>query len=314
MGIGAYRNWYQVDGDAIGATHYGFDKQVQEWDPTANVVIGREEGSPFYVLSLADPADHGYYYIVTFEVAGVSENNEIYYQQLVGEDYHPSGQFFFLTNEDYAQGDPLPTLTATDTYVACFLTGALVATPGAEVAVEALAIGDLVLTADGAAVPVKWIGRRQVAARFAPADRGPLVIARGALSGVFDGEVRPARDLKLTADHALRLGGVLVQAGALLNGTTVRRMTMAETGERYVLWHIETADHAVIVVDGCPAETFIDTVSRRAFDNHADYTALYGDEPVAMVELDLPRAQSPRQIPPALRAALVASLRTARAA
>ncbi len=38
----------------------------------------------------------------------------------------------------------------------------MIATPDGETAVEALSIGDLVMTASGEQVPVKWIGRQTI--------------------------------------------------------------------------------------------------------------------------------------------------------
>jgi hypothetical protein len=46
------------------------------------------------------------------------------------------------------------------TEVSCFLEGTRIATRAGERAVETLAMGDLITTADGATVPVRWIGRR----------------------------------------------------------------------------------------------------------------------------------------------------------
>src|SRR5262245_76415 len=64
----------------------------------------------------------------------------------------------------------------------CFLPGTLIATATGPVAVEDLAIGDRVLTADGREVPVKWLGRQTIVTLFGlPEGRRPVVIAAGAL-------------------------------------------------------------------------------------------------------------------------------------
>lgn len=159
------------------------------------------------------------------------------------------------------------------------------------------------LTAAGAAAAVKWIGRQTVSTVFQhDDDRAPIRIAAGALSDYLGGDRLPARDLALTADHALLIGGMLVQAGALVNGSTIRRMTPEETGAVYAVWHVETQDHALILAEGCAAETFIDNDSRRRFDNHPEYAALYGEDAAGAVELDLPRVKSARQLPARVRA------------
>lgn len=181
------------------------------------------------------------------------------------------------------------TITAdpTQTLLVCFLPGTLIATPEGEVAVESLSIGDAILTADGRAVPVRWIGRQTVTTLFGPPEsRSPVVIEAGALA-----EAIPHSDLRVTADHALILDGIAVNAGALVNGTTIRRIPRAELGERYTVFHIETEGHEAILANGAPTETFVDNVARARFDNHAEYLALFGAEsPVA--EMALPRAAS----------------------
>jgi hypothetical protein len=216
-----------------------------------------------------------------------------------------SGSKFILSNTAYPNDHPLTTdfdHRSTGNYVACFLAGTHLATPAGPIAVEHLAIGDLVLTADGRSVPVKWIGRQSVAVIFdRVAERAPIIIEAGALSALSEGETLPGRDLRLTADHALLLGGVLVQAGALVNGASIRKMTRAETGEHYTVFHIETEGHDMILAEGCGAETFVDTVSRKRFDNYAEYEVLFGEEAGAMPELDLPRVKSARQLPASLR-------------
>ncbi|MBS0640479.1 MAG: Hint domain-containing protein, partial [Proteobacteria bacterium] len=181
-----------------------------------------------------------------------------------------------------------------DEVVICFLAGTKIATPAGERAVEALAIGDPVLTVDGRVAPVRWIGRQTVSARFAdPLRVHPIRIAAGAL-----GEGLPRRDLLVSPDHALLVDGILIQAGALVNGTSITRE--ARVPDRFVYYHVELADHALILAEGVPAETFIDNVDRLAFDNWAEHEALYGAD-LPLVEMDLPRAKSYRQVPRRIR-------------
>ena len=157
----------------------------------------------------------------------------------------------------------------------CFLAGTMIRCPEGERAVETLAIGDLVLTVDGRAVPVKWIGRQTIVTLFGPPEgRRPVCIAAGAL-----GDNLPIRDLRVTSDHALLIDGVLVQAGCAGQRQHHPPHFSAELGERFTIFHIETENHEIVLAEGVPAETFIDNVSRRRFDNYAEYEALYGAEP-----------------------------------
>ncbi|WP_188612331.1 Hint domain-containing protein [Chelatococcus reniformis] len=205
-----------------------------------------------------------------------------------------SGDLYFASSEQYDLFSPSPLF---DELVFCFLTATMIMSPEGERAVEELAIGDLVLTCDGLAVPVKWIGRQTLMPAFGLSEeRRPVFISAGAL-----GEGLPVRDLRVTSDHALLLDGVLVQAGALVNGTTIRRMTPAELGERLVVYHIELDRHDLVVADGVAAETFVDNVARRRFDNYAEFVALYGADDNATGEIDLPRVKSARQLPAAVR-------------
>lgn len=210
------------------------------------------------------------------------------------------GTIYFLSNQILPTSST-PFTASTDAFTPCFLAGTLIATPAGTRSVESLAIGDLVLTADGRAVPVRWVGWRTVVTAFGPgAEQAPVQIAAGSL-----GPGLPARPLRLTADHALCLEGLLVQAGALV-GTAARRLSAAELGERYTVFHVETEAHDLILAEGVPAETFLDTVTRRRFDNAAEYDALYGAAIPVIAEMVLPRVKSARQLPAALRARLVA--------
>ena len=216
------------------------------------------------------------------------------------------GMVFLFTNTAQSPG-----ATATNdgsSFVVCFLAGTRIATPTGEAAVEDLAIGDLVLTADGRTAPVRWVGVQSVVTFFADRLRTfPVRIMAGAL-----GEGLPVRDLLVSPDHALMLDGVLVQAGALVNGTTILRETAMP--ERFTYFHVELDDHSLILAEGVPAETFVDNVTRRRFDNFAEYEALYGDTGATIAEMDVPRVKSARQLPAALRERLAAGAASVAAA
>ena len=187
----------------------------------------------------------------------------------------------------------------TGTFPVCFAAGTLIATPDGARCVETLSIGDCVLTLSGAATEIRWIGRQTISTLFGSADRlMPVRLAAGSLGGGL-----PQSDLTVTADHALLIDGVLCHAGALVNGATITHVPLDEMGDSFTVYHVETEAHDIIIANGVPAETFIDNVSRRAFDNFAEYDALYGDIP-EMDALLYPRAMSARQVPQTLRARL----------
>ena len=183
--------------------------------------------------------------------------------------------------------------------VNCFLPGTRIDTPSGQKPVELLQIGDLICNQHGRSVPVKWIGRQTVSTRFGPAERRmPVRFAAGSL-----GDGLPHEPLTVTADHGMLVDGVICHAGALVNGTTITHVPLDQMGETYTVYHIETEEHEIILANGAPAETFIDNVSRRSFDNFAEFEALYGDVP-EMEELPYPRAMSARQVPGTIRARL----------
>jgi Hint domain len=178
--------------------------------------------------------------------------------------------------------------------VICFMPGTRIAVPGGFKEVETLRRGDLVLTSEGDAKPVSWIGRQTVSRAFAdPLRVLPIRITAGALSDNV-----PSRDLMISPDHAILIGGVLVQAGALVNGTTILRD--ASVPQTFTYYHVEVHDHSLILAENTPAETFIDNVDRLHFDNWDEHQALY-PEGRAVTEMAYPRAQSRRQVPTAVR-------------
>lgn len=145
----------------------------------------------------------------------------------------------------------------------CFLPGTLLRTPEGEVAVEDVQIGDSVLTFENGkpvAQPVVWVGSRRADVRPGlPLDEAgwPVRVRQNALA---DGV--PSKDLLITPEHCLYLDGQFVPARMLVNGETI---AYDQTIRAYTYYHVETAQHAVIMADGALTESYLDTGNRRAF-------------------------------------------------
>nr|QIP04352.1 Hint domain-containing protein [Bradyrhizobium symbiodeficiens] len=257
-----------------------------------------------------DPLDHGdkvkirdvasgslsngnkYTFIATADLAG--------HNGIIIQDNH--GNYFFLTDTAYSgnlngQHGRLTNVDTNAEVTFCFYSGTLIRTPEGDVAVEALKRGDLVLTHDGRTVPVDWVGIQTVSTVFTDKMRTlPIRVRAGALADSV-----PSRDLLVSPDHALLVDGTLIQAGALVNGTSITRETVVPP--TFVYYHVEVEDHSLIIAENTPAETFIDNVDRLGFDNWAEHVALYPNgKPIN--ELPYPRAKSYRQVPVSIRIAL----------
>jgi Hint domain len=87
----------------------------------------------------------------------------------------------------------------------------------------------------------------------------PIRIARHAR-----GENKPAQDLYVSPAHAICidvLGEVLIPACALVNGSTITQVDV----DQITYWHIELDSHDILIANGLPAESYIDTGNRRFF-------------------------------------------------
>ncbi|WP_305972369.1 MULTISPECIES: Hint domain-containing protein [unclassified Mameliella] len=250
---------------------------------------GVSGGTGFYLGSGMFNGTKGYVFGSADTVAGNSEFFVVF-------DAPDGAQFGTAIGVSNYADQPSSQVLGSD--AACFGSGTLIATPDGERRVEALQIGDLVKTADGRDVPVRWIGRQTVHKAFATSRVQPVRIAAGA----FGGRV-PFSDLVLTSDHAVILDGVAINAGALVNGSSIQVVPMNQQPDLITYYHVETDHHDVIMANGVPAETYVDFVRRRAFDNYDDYVALYGKER-SIPEMPMPRASSARMIPAELRSGL----------
>ncbi|HEY1935885.1 MAG TPA: Hint domain-containing protein [Acetobacteraceae bacterium] len=190
-----------------------------------------------------------------------------------------TGDYFHLSS-DGASGT-----NVTDSQMACYLAGTLILTDGGEIPVEALRIGDRVVTLDGNTKPIKWIGQRSYAGAIPKGMRDaiPILIRQGAL-----GNELPRRDLIVSPLHAMFCDGVLVPAEHLVNGVSILRAPEIDP-IRY--FHVELAQHDVIYADGAPAETFVDCDSRAMFHNAAEFDALYPGDAAPRWRFCAPRVE-----------------------
>jgi len=153
----------------------------------------------------------------------------------------------------------------------CYVAGTHIATAGGEMPVEALSVGDVLVTAHGSGPPLQpvvWVGHRRVSMRrrgnlFA---RAPVRIAAGALA---DGV--PHRDLRVSPDHAMFLDGRLIAAGLLVNGVTI---VQEFHHPEVTYWHVELPAHGLLVAEGALSESYLDDGNRGQFDNPSLITLL----------------------------------------
>lgn len=146
---------------------------------------------------------------------------------------------------------------------ACFLKGTHIATPDGEAAVETLRAGDRVLTADGKVATVKWVGYRKLHKARIPARDAvrafPITFQRGSIADNV-----PHRDLCLSPGHHVYFDGLLVPAMALVNGQTIVQDFKVSTFEYF---HVELEEFGILLAEGLPAESYVDTGNRSMFQN-----------------------------------------------
>lgn len=175
------------------------------------------------------------------EVLGLVQN--LLDTVIVNLSYNPDGSL------PLDEGDVVP----------CFTRGTMVATPHGLVAIETLKPGDLVLTRDHGAQPLRWIGSRRLDAvdlRHRPKLR-PIRIRAGALAPSI-----PAEDLLVSPQHrmlvqskiAQRMFGapeVLAAAKQLLE---LDGVDIAEDVDSVEYFHILFDNHEVVTANGAESE------------------------------------------------------------
>jgi hypothetical protein len=153
---------------------------------------------------------------------------------------------------------------------ACYVRGTRIRTAQGEVAIEDLREGDRVVTAAGAMRPVRWIGYRTVQCDKHPA---PETVWPVCVSADAFGPGLPRRDLWLSPAHAIAVEDGLIAVILLVNGVTIRQHRRAVV----TYYHVELDSHDIILAENLPAESYLDTGNRAAFENAGGDVQLHPD-------------------------------------
>jgi hypothetical protein len=91
-------------------------------------------------------------------------------------------------------------------------------------------------------------------------------------AGAFGGNV-PARDLYLSPEHAVFANDVLVPVKLLINGTSITQTKR----DRVRYFHVELPEHAIILAEGLPVESYLDAGDRANFQHGEETIRLFSN-------------------------------------
>ncbi|MCA3365714.1 MAG: Hint domain-containing protein, partial [Roseomonas sp.] len=158
--------------------------------------------------------------------------------------------------------------------VVCFAEGTRIMTPNGEDVVENLRAGDMVLAMRNGQAgfePLTWVGSMDIAVprdAAMAAKTAPILIKADALAAGL-----PARDLRVSPDHAIEVDGYLIPAKHLVNGTSIVQESWCQ---RVTYFHLELQAHGLLLSEGTWTESYLDDGNRQVFNNAA-LTGLFLD-------------------------------------
>ena len=160
----------------------------------------------------------------------------------------------------------------------CFTPGTRIRTPGGAVPIEALEIGDAVMTLDNGARPVLWIGRTTIEGR---GKHAPIRFEKGAIGNERALLVSPQHKILISGWQAQLYCGaesVLVPAKHLVNGGSIR----PEPRDEVIYMHLLLERHEILFSEGVPSESFFPGAEQALWDRDvlADLQRRFGHLPL----------------------------------
>jgi hypothetical protein len=161
-------------------------------------------------------------------------------------------------------------VTGSGYQVACYRSGTRIATPTGALPIEQLRAGDVVRNIHGVCQPIRWIGSRHIDCRRHPEPHRvwPVRVRAHAFA-----EKVPQRDLWLSPDHAVFVDDVLIPIKHLINDRSIAQVPV----DAVTYYHVELSAHDVLLAEGLPAESYLDTGDRANFSNGGEVTRLFAD-------------------------------------
>ncbi|GEM_PF-1487121 len=134
----------------------------------------------------------------------------------------------------------------------CFARGTMLETDRGEIAIEDLAVGDMVRTMDNGMQPIRWVGSTTTPATGSNA---PVLFRKGAIGNSRDMLLSPAHRVLLQGWRTELLFGksqMLASAKSLVNDSTILR----QAREKVEYFHVLFDQHEIVFSEGAPTESF----------------------------------------------------------
>ncbi|ARO15768.1 hemolysin-type calcium-binding region [Ketogulonicigenium robustum] len=212
-----------------------------------------------YALKLQDVAGN----LFKVAVISISTGYQINIVGFVFEGSIPADGtiLYFLTNTgSYLNGNDATISLAPARPVTCFAGGTQILTDRGLLAVDDLAVGDMVVTLDGGAMPVRWVGSRHLSALDLAAQPKlrPIRIRAGAF-----GPGVPAADLLVSPQHRVLVNSVVAQrmfnaAQILIAAKELVGLPGVEVAvdlQDVSYWHFMFDSHQVVFSNKLPTES-----------------------------------------------------------